>query len=65
MSRASRSATIRKAEIERTVKGVIATGLSISRIEVEGGKLVIYTSDGGAHQEESPLEAWRRANGKG
>lgn len=60
---ANRPATIRKAEIERTVKVVIATGLTISRIEVEGGKLVIYTSVGGA--QESPLEAWRRANGKG
>jgi hypothetical protein len=36
-----RAAAIRKAEIVRTVKGVIATGLSITRIEVEGGKLVI------------------------
>lgn len=59
----NRPATIRKAEIERTVKGVIATGLPITRIEVEGGKLVIYTGDGAAHQE-SPLEAWRRKNGQ-
>lgn len=59
----NRPAAIRKAEIERTVKGVIATGLAITRIEVEGGKLVIYTNDGEAHQE-SPLEAWRRKNGQ-
>ncbi|MGB5903075.1 MAG: hypothetical protein WBH00_09475 [Xanthobacteraceae bacterium] len=60
----SRPAPVRKAEIERTVKGVIATGLTITRIEVEGGKLVIYTSEGAASQE-SPLEAWRRKNGQG
>lgn len=60
----NRPAAIRKAEIERTVKGVIATGLNITRIEVEGGKLVIYTNDGAAHQE-SPLETWRRKNGQG
>ena len=60
---ANRPAAVRKAEIERTVKGVIATGLTITRIEVEGGKLVIYTNDGAAHQE-SPLEAWRRKNGQ-
>jgi hypothetical protein len=59
----NRPAKITKPTIERMVKGVIATGLAISRIEVEGGKLVIYTGDGAAHQE-SPLEAWRRANGK-
>ena len=60
---ANRPAAIRKSEIERTVKGVIATSLPITRIEVEGGKLVIYTGDGAAHQE-SPLEAWRRKNGQ-
>jgi len=58
-----RPATIRKAEIERTVKGVLATGLAVTRIEVEGGKLVIYTGDGAA-QDASPLEAWRRNNGQ-
>jgi hypothetical protein len=47
----------------RTVKGVLATGLQIARIEVEGGKLVIYTGEGAAHQE-GPLEAWRRKNGQ-
>jgi predicted metal-dependent RNase len=60
---ANRPAAVRKAEIERTVKGVIATGLTIARIEVDGGKLVIYTNDGSAFQE-SPLEAWRRENGQ-
>ena len=58
---ANRPAQIRKSEIERIVKGVIATGLSITRIDVEGGKIVIYTNEGEANQE-SPLEAWRRAN---
>jgi predicted metal-dependent RNase len=60
---AKRPAPIRKAEIERIVKGVIATGLAITRIEVEGGKFVIYTNESAAHQE-SPLEAWRRENGQ-
>jgi hypothetical protein len=60
---ANRPAPIRKAEIQRIVKGVIATGLSITRIDVEGGKIVIHTGDGEAHQE-SPLEAWRREHGQ-
>lgn len=62
---ASRPAPFRKAEIERAVKGVIATGLSITRIEfLEGGKLVIHTKESAAG-DESPLEAWRRRNGQG
>lgn len=60
----SRPAAIRKVQIERAVKGVLASGLDIARIEVEGGKLVIYTYEGAAHQE-SPLEAWRHKNGQG
>jgi hypothetical protein len=60
---AKRPAPIRKAEIERTVKGVIATGLPVARIEVEGAKIVIYTTRSAEHQE-SPLEAWRRENGQ-
>ena len=43
---ANRPAPIRKAEIQRIVKGVIATGLSITRIDVEGGKIVIHTGEG-------------------
>ncbi|MCM5558073.1 hypothetical protein [Pleomorphomonas sp. JP5] len=57
----NRPATIRQADIARTVKGVVAAGLSVSRVEVDGGKLVIYTNEGVAPQE-SPLEAWRRQN---
>lgn len=62
-ARANRPTPIRKAEIVRIVKGVKAGGLSITRIDVEGGKLVIYTNEGSPHQE-SPLEAWRRKDGQ-
>ena len=60
---ANRPATIRQADIARTVKGVVAAGLSISRLEVEGGKLVIYTNEADA-EPESPLDQWRRKNGQ-
>ncbi len=60
---AARSAPLRKADIERTVKGVLAAGLAVVRVEVEGGKLVIFTND--AKSVETPLEGWRRARGQG
>lgn len=59
----SRPVAVRKADIERAVKGVLASGLTITRVEVEGGKLVVYTGDKEA--QEAPLEAWRRSNGQG
>jgi hypothetical protein len=62
MTMGNRAAAIRKADVERTVKGVIAGGLKVARVEVEGGKMVFYTSDGEAL--ESPLEVWRRKDGK-
>jgi predicted metal-dependent RNase len=61
---ANRPAPIRKAEIQRIVNGVIASGLSITRIDVEGGKVVIHTNEGEGYQE-SPLEEWRRKHGQG
>lgn len=61
----NRPATIRQAEIARAVRGVRATGLTVTRVEVEGGKVVVYTGEGPA-ADESPLDAWRReAGGKG
>lgn len=59
---AARPAPLRKADIERTVKGVLAAGLAVVRVEVEGGKLVIFTNDA-ATEVEKPLDAWRRGNG--
>ena len=61
MSRAP--ARFTKADVERAVKGVITTGVAVSRIEVGAGKIVFYVGDSVA--QESPLEAWRRKNGKG
>lgn len=56
-----RPSIVRKADIERTVKGVLATGLAVTRVEIEGGKMVIYTGE--AEAAQTPLEAWRRKNG--
>jgi hypothetical protein len=60
---ASRPASIRKADVERAVKGVMATGLAIVRVEFEGTKIVVFT--GQREGAESPLDAWRRKNGQG
>lgn len=58
----NRPAQLRQADIARAVRGVIATGLAVTRVEVEGGKVVVYTG-GTAAAEESALDAWRREEG--
>jgi hypothetical protein len=58
----SRPPIIRKSEIERAVKSALACGLTVTRVEIDGGKLVIYTT--ATEAQETPLEAWRRTNGK-
>lgn len=59
----NRPATIRKTDIDRYIKSVRDNGLPIARVEFEGGKMVIYTSDNDS--SVSPLEGWRRKNGQG
>jgi len=58
----NRPAAIRQAEIARAVRGVAAAGLNVVRVEIEGGKVVVYTGEA-LTPEESPLEAWRRRTG--
>lgn len=59
---------VRKAEIERAVKSITATGLAITRIEIDGSKLTIHTgsaSNSDISGPEAALQEWRRKYGKG
>lgn len=56
---------ITKAEVERVVKGVIAGGVKLGRVEVEGGKITVYSGSEAANDSASPLDEWRRKNGEG
>lgn len=42
--------------IERVINGVLATDLTITRVDIEDGKIVIHTGDGEA-QRDNPLKA--------
>lgn len=53
---------IKQADITRTVKAVVAAGLSVVRVEVEGGKLVVITNQD-VQADSSPLESWRAKHG--
>jgi hypothetical protein len=49
------------------VKGVVDAGQDVREVIVEGGKIRILTGKAKAPPlvPESPLEAWRKANGQG
>lgn len=59
------AAKVTKAEIERILKGVRAGGFVPGRIEIEGGKIVIYAPGAESNDNASPLDDWRRKNGEG
>lgn len=59
----SRPVALRKSEIQRAVKILTETGLVITRVEIDGSKLTIHTSNEN-EQRESPLMEWRRRHGK-
>ena len=54
-----RRQTITQAAISRAVKGAQAAGLEVSRVEIEGGKIVLYSSADARHEPASELDAWR------
>ena len=56
---------ITAAKIKRVISAAIAGGLKPARVEVEGGKIVIYGADSMTNAECSPLDKWRRENGQG
>lgn len=59
----NRAALIKEADVKRIIKGVMAAGFEIGRVEVEGGKLVIFGQSAGNLAHETPLEKWKREHG--
>lgn len=58
----ARRQTITQAAISRAVKGAQAAGLKVGRVEIEGGKIVLYSEEQAA-ADLSPLESWRARRG--
>ena len=61
---ANRPAAIRQTEVTRLLKGILASGFQIAKVEVEGAKLIIFGRDAAIIESTSPLEQWRRENGE-
>lgn len=55
----ARRQTVTQAAISRAVKGAQAAGLKVGRVEVEGGKIVVYSSEDVRAEPASEFDTWR------
>jgi len=54
-----RRQVITQAAISRALKGWQAAGLKVGRVEIEGGKIVVYSSEDVRQEAASDFDAWR------
>ncbi len=57
---ANRPATIRQADVKRLVKGALAGGFDIGKVEIEGGKIVMHGRQAMNITAETALDQWRQ-----
>lgn len=54
-----RRRTITQAAIARAVKGAQAAGLKVGRIEIEGDRIVLHSSEGASPEPLSAFDSWK------
>lgn len=55
----ARRQTITQAAISRAVKGAQAAGLKVGRVEIEGGKIVLYSGEEARSEPATLLDGWK------
>jgi len=48
-----------QAAISRAIKGVLAGGVKVGRVEIEDGRIVVYSSEDVRQDPASDFDAWR------
>lgn len=54
-----RQRILTQAAIVRAVKGAQAAGMKVGRLEIEAGKIVVYSGEEARPEPASKLDAWR------
>ena len=54
-----RRPVITQAAIARAVKGAQAAGLKVGRVEIEGGKIVVYSNEDARPEPASDFDGWK------
>lgn len=66
-NRVRRATSFKQVDVTRATKGVIAAGMSVSRVEIDrDGRIVVMTSDaasdaGNSGSADAVLDAWVRS----
>lgn len=55
----ARHLSITQAAIARAVKGAQAAGIKVGRVEVEGSRIVIHSSEDARPEPATQFDAWR------
>ena len=63
MKTATRS-TFRKIDITRAVQAVTAGGITVGRVEIENGKIVVVCASEAAPADTNPLDNWLKSNAR-
>jgi hypothetical protein len=59
----AQSSTFRQADVKRAVRGALAAGLAVGRVDVERDKIVIHAKDD-AEEPSAPLDQWRASRAR-
>ncbi|MDR6664272.1 hypothetical protein [Rhizobium sp. 1399] len=56
--------TFRKIDITRAVQAVAAGGVTVGRVEIENGKIVVVSAEETATSSTNPLDNWLKSNAR-
>lgn len=55
---------VRKIDITRAVQAVTAGGITVGRVEIENGKIVVVSASETATVNANPLDNWLKSNAR-
>ncbi len=56
--------TFRKIDVTRAVQAVNAAGITVGRVEIENGKIVVVSATEAAPADANPLDNWLKSNAR-